>query len=81
MRRLNSVTPVAVRNPIDARLTALSDTRAEIEPVACAASYEEGVHQAGKRRRDRRFALLLMLLSGVFVIACIGGAWLVLHGQ
>ena len=81
MRTLNPVTPVAVPTAIDAHCTAISDTRAEIEPVTRVASNDAGVHEGEKGRRDRRFALLLMLLSGVFVIACLAGVWLVFHGH
>jgi hypothetical protein len=81
MQRLNSVTPVAVRTPIDARYTAVSDTRTGVDPVVRVASNEDGVLETEKRRRDRRIAVLLMVLSGVFVIACIGGVWLALNGR
>ena len=81
MQRVNSVTPVAVRSSVDARYTAVSHTRAETDPAVRVAPHEDGVLEAEKRRHDRRVALLLMVLSGVFVIACIGGAWLVLNAR
>lgn len=81
MQRMNSVTPVAVRDTVDACSPAISETRPEIEPVVRVAPHEDGVLEAEKRQRDRRLALLLMVLSGVFVIACIGGAWLVLNSR
>ena len=81
MQRLNSGTPVAVRDPIDTRYTAVSDTRAGIDPVVAVTVHEDAAEEAERRRHERRIALLLMVLSGVFVIACVGGAWLVLTGR
>jgi hypothetical protein len=80
VERLTAVKPDTVQTPIGVRFGAIRDTAAEIDSVGSAASQHDLAGEAVQRRRARRIAFLLMVLSGIFVIAIIGGTWLVLHG-
>ena len=80
MQRLTTVKPSTVQTPTGDRFGAIDDTGAAIDSVGSALSQDADRGEAMQRRRARRIALLLMVLSGVFVIAIIAGTWLVLHG-
>jgi hypothetical protein len=80
MQRLTAAKPSTVQTPTGDRFGAIHDTKAEIDTVGSVRSQDADRGEAMQRRRARRLALLLMILSGVFVIAIIGGTWLVLHG-
>jgi len=80
MQRLTTAKPSTVQDPIGDRFGAIHDTGAEIDTVASVRSLDADHSEAMLRRRARRIALLLMVLSGVFVIAFIGGIWLMFHG-
>ena len=77
--RLESVKSVRDRTPIDDRRV-LADREVAIGTAVSAASHGDDGEDARLRRSARRFALLLMALSGAFVIASVVGAWFVLHG-
>ena len=79
MQRLTAVKPKTVKTPIEVRFGAIHGASADIETVGSVASQDDGSGEAMQRRQARRIALLLMVLSGVFVIAIIGGTWLVFH--
>jgi hypothetical protein len=80
MQRLTAVKPSTVQTPTGDRFGAIDDKGPEIDTVGSVRSQDADRGEAMRRLRARRMALLLMLLSGVFVIAIIGGTWLVLHG-
>jgi len=80
MQRLIAVKPSTVQSPTGDRFGTIDDTGAGIDPAGSVRSQDAHRGEAIQRRRARRIALLLMALSGVFVIAIIGGTWLVLHG-
>ena len=80
MQSLNAAKPKTVQTPIEVRFGEIHDTGAEIETVGSLDSQDDEAGEAMQRRRARRVALLLVVLSGGFVIAIIGGTWLVLHG-
>jgi hypothetical protein len=80
MQRLTAVKPKTVQTPIEVRFGAIHGVGADIETVGSVASQDDGSGEAMQRRRARHIALLLMVLSGVFVIAIIGGTWFVFHG-
>ena len=80
MQRLTAAKPRTVRPPTGERFGAIEDTGAEIDSVGSVRPQDADPGEAMQRRRARRTALLLMVLSGIFVIAIIGGTWLVLHG-
>jgi hypothetical protein len=80
MQRLTAVKPSTVQTPTGDRFGAIDDTGAEVDTLGSVRSQDADRGEAMQRRRARRIALLLMVLSGVFVIAIIGGTWLVLHG-
>ena len=81
MQRLTAAKPSTVQTPTgDRGFGAIHDTGAEVDTVGYVRSQDADRGEAMQRRRARRIALLLMVLSGVLVIAIIGGTWLLLHG-
>lgn len=80
MQRLNPMKPESVETPIRNRYVATDDARKGIESSASQYSQDDGAGEAMLRRRARRLGLLLMTLSGIFMIALVAGAWFLLRG-
>lgn len=78
-QRLERMRPESVRTPIRNPHVAIDAGKA-VENSASRDVRDDGAGEAMLRRRARRLALLLMVLSGVFMIALAVGAWLLLRG-
>jgi hypothetical protein len=63
--------------PVTNRYVAFDDARREAAPSA---SPDDGTGEAMLRRRARSLALLLMILSSLFMIVLAVGAWFLLRG-
>jgi hypothetical protein len=71
------MTPESVKTPIRTRYAAIDDASKGADPSA---SQDDAAGEAMLQRRARRSALLLMALSGIFMIALAGVAWFLLRG-
>jgi hypothetical protein len=71
------MTPESVKTPIRNRYAAIDDASEGAEPSA---SQDDAASEAMLQRRARRSALLLMALSGIFMIALAVVAWFLLRG-
>jgi hypothetical protein len=80
MRRVETVKPVTVQATIDDWRMNVDGTDLDTTAAASERSQDNDADEAVLRRRSRGHALLLMVLSGVFVIAVIVVAWLMLRG-
>jgi hypothetical protein len=80
MQRLEPMKPESVGTPIRNRYVVTDDARKGAEPSASRCSRDDGAGEAMLRRRARILALVLMTLSGIFMIALVIGAWLLLRG-
>ena|SRR5580692_6741670 len=72
MQRLEPMKPDSVEMPTRNRYVATND--------ASQRSRDDGADEALMRRRARILALVLMILSAIFVVALAIGAWFLLRG-
>ena len=72
--------PESVGTPIRNRYVATGDARSGAEPSAPQRSRDDRANEAVLRRRARILALVLMILSGIFMIAVAVGAWFLFRG-
>lgn len=79
MPRLEPMKHKSVGTPIRNHYVATSDARTDDERSASQYSQDDGAGEAMARRGPRSLALLLMTLSGVFMVALAVGVWFVLR--